>query len=84
MPNSNVTWLRPRDPTIYTDAAALNDIHALLTSTATGGAAEVLTDVGLILARAGRPMTRARHIEVRVTETAAGWPAAVSMRRTPR
>ena len=31
MPKSTVTWLRPRDPTIYTDAAALNDIHALLT-----------------------------------------------------
>ncbi|HUZ55927.1 MAG TPA: hypothetical protein VMU94_25795 [Streptosporangiaceae bacterium] len=76
MPKSNVTWLRPPDPAIYTDAAALNDIHALLTATTSGGSAEVLADVGLILARSGRPAVRARHIGVRVTETAAGWPAA--------
>ena len=76
MPKSNVTWLRPPGPAVYTDAAALNDIHALLTSTTSEGAPGVLADIGLILARSGRPPVRARHIEVRVTETARGWPAA--------
>ena len=76
MPKSTVTRLRPRDPAAYTDAAALNDIHALLTTTAADDPAEVLVDLGLILARTGRPLIRARHVEVRVTETAAGWPAA--------
>ena len=76
MSKSNVTWLRPPDPALYTDAAALNDIHALLTTTASGSAPELLADIGLILARSGRPPVRARHIEVRVTETTKGWPAA--------
>ena len=55
MPKSNVTWLRPPGPTVYTDAAALNDIHALLTSATGEGAPGVLADIGLILARSGRP-----------------------------
>ena len=40
----------------YTDTAALNDIHALLTSTDPGDGA--LADIALILARTGRPHDR--------------------------
>jgi hypothetical protein len=75
MPGATVTPLRSRRQPAYTDTAALNDIHALLTTTSTGPT-QALADVGLILARSGRPMTRARHIEVRITETTSGWPAA--------
>ena len=32
MTDRTVTPLRPRAPTAYTDTAALNDIHALLTA----------------------------------------------------
>ena len=32
MPDGTVTPLRPRAPAGYTDTAALNDIHTLLTS----------------------------------------------------
>jgi hypothetical protein len=69
-----VTPLRPRAPSAYTDTAALNDIHALLTTTDPGDAA--LADIAQILVRAGRPMVPARDIEVSVTETALGWPVA--------
>ena len=58
------------------DTAALNDIHALLTAPLKGSEDEVLHDIGLILARTGRPMIPGRHIEVRITETVIGWPAA--------
>ncbi|HVB45643.1 MAG TPA: hypothetical protein VNF47_23455 [Streptosporangiaceae bacterium] len=75
MPEATVIPLRPRRQPAYTDTAALNDIHALLTTTSTEPA-QALTDVGLILVRSGRPMTRARHIEVPVTETTTGWPTA--------
>ena len=74
MPDRSVTPLRPRAPSGYTDRAALNDIHALLTSQDPAGAA--LTDIALILARTGRPMVAARDIEVTTTETVLGWPVA--------
>ena len=74
MPDGTVTPLHPRAAAAYTDTAALNDIHALLTATEPGQAA--LKDIALILARTGRPMTPARDIEVRTTETALGWPVA--------
>ena len=70
MPDRTITPLRPRAPSGYTDRAALNDIHALLTSQDTTGAA--LTDIALILARTGRPMVAARDIEVTTTETVLG------------
>ena len=73
MPDATVTPLRPRAPSGYTDAAALNDIHTLLTSDPDDGA---LADIAEILARTGRPMSRARDIEVTTTETALGWPVA--------
>jgi hypothetical protein len=53
----------------------LNDIHALLTTTEPGQSA--LADIALILARTGRPMTRARDIGVSTIETALGWPVAL-------
>lgn len=75
MPDGTVTPLRPRAVATYTDTAALNDIHALLTATEPGQSA--LKDIALILARAGRPMTKARDIEVSTIETALGWPVAL-------
>ncbi len=75
MPDGTVTPLRPRAAAPYTDTAALNDIHALLTATEPGQAA--LKDIALILARTGRPMTKARDIEVSTIETALGWPVAL-------
>jgi len=75
MPDGTVTPLHPRSAAaIYTDTAALNDIHALLTATAPGQAA--LKDIALILARTGRAMTKARDIEASIIETALGWPVA--------
>ena len=73
MPDATVTPLRPRAPSGYTDTAALNDIHTLLTSDPDDGA---LAGIAEILARTGRPMIQARDIEVTTTETALGWPVA--------
>jgi hypothetical protein len=69
-----ITPLRPPGRTRYSDTAALNDIHALLTSTDPGNSA--LTDIALILDRAGRPLIPARDIEISATETALGRPVA--------
>jgi hypothetical protein len=74
MPDGTVTPLRARAPSAYSDTAALNDIHTLLTVSEPGGA--TLADIAQILARTGRPMTRVRDIEVSTTETALGWPVA--------
>ena len=74
MPDRTVTPLRPRVPPGYSDHAALNDIHALLTVQDPGEG--TLTDIALILARTGRPMVAARDIEVTTTETVLGWPVA--------
>ena len=74
MPDATVTPLRPRAPSGYTDTAALNDIHALLTTGDPGDAA--LTDIAVVLARTGRPMVAARDIEITTTESALGWPVA--------
>ena len=71
-----IPFPRGRAPDLSPEAAALNDIHALLTASPCGSDDEVLRDIGLILARTGRPMIRSRHIEVRISETAIGWPAA--------
>ncbi len=74
MTDATVTPLRLRAPSGYTDTAALNDIHALLT---TGDPSEgALADIALVLARAGRPMATVRDIEITTTETALGWPVA--------
>jgi hypothetical protein len=74
MTDQVVLPLRPRTRPGYTDNAALNDIHTLLTTTDPGDA--TLADIAVILARAGRPMVRARDIEITTTETALGWPVA--------
>jgi hypothetical protein len=74
MPDATVTPLRPRAPSGYTDTAALNDIHTLLTASDPGDG--TLADIAAVLARTGRPMVRARDIEVSTTETALGWPVA--------
>jgi hypothetical protein len=72
MHDSTVTPLRPRAPSGYCDTAALNDIHALLTTTDPGDGA--LADIAQIVVRTGRPMAAVRDIEVSTTETALGWP----------
>jgi hypothetical protein len=74
MPDRTVTALRPRAPSGYTDTAALNDIHALLTTQEPGDAA--LADIAQILTRTGRPMIAVRDIEIATIETALGWPVA--------
>lgn len=58
----------------YSDTAALNDIHALITTTDPGDAA--LADIAVIVSRTGRPMVAARDIEITTHETALGWPVA--------
>ena len=62
-----------RDPP-YTDTAALNDIHVLLTVTDPGDS--TLFEIAGILARTGRPLIAARDIGASTTETALGWPVA--------
>ena len=74
MPERTVTPLRARAPSGYTDTAALNDIHALLTTGDPGEGA--LADIALVLARTRRPMAAVRDIEITTIETALGWPVA--------
>ena len=74
MSDQVVVPLRPRTRPGYTDTAALNDIHALLTTTDPGDA--TLADIAVILTRTGRAMVAARDIEITTTETALGWPVA--------
>ena len=77
MPKTTVTALRPRAPSGYSDTAALNDIHTVLTTGEPGDAA--LADIAQILARTGRPMVAVRDIEVTTLETALGWPVAFTL-----
>ncbi len=72
MADGTVTPIRPDAP--YSDTAALNDIHVLLTATDPGQ--ETLADIAAILARTGRPLIPVRDIETTTTETALGWPVA--------
>ncbi len=74
MTDQVVVPLRPRTRAGYSDTAALNDIHALLTTTDPGDA--TLADIAVILSRTGRVMVAARDIEITATETALGWPVA--------
>ena len=75
MSEETVTRLHPRGRPAYTDAAALNDIHTLLTATE-GSDREVLSDIASVLLRTGRHMVRARDIAAAVTESSAGRPVA--------
>jgi hypothetical protein len=72
MHDSAVTQLRPRAPSAYSDTAALNDIHALLTTTVPGDGE--LADIAQIVERTGRPLVAV--LEISTTETALGWPVA--------
>ncbi|MGH3220870.1 MAG: hypothetical protein ACRDPY_19605 [Streptosporangiaceae bacterium] len=74
MNDRSIMLLRPPGTTRYSDTTALNDIHALLTSTDPGDG--TLTDIALILDRAGRPLVPVRDIEISATETALGRPVA--------
>ena len=74
MSDQVVVPLRPRTRPGYSDTAALNDIHALLTTTDPGDA--TLADIAVILSRTGRAMIAGRDIEITPTETALGWPVA--------
>ena len=51
MTESTVTRLRPRSQPAYTDTAALNDIHALLTTTTGSTDGELLGDIALAVTR---------------------------------
>jgi hypothetical protein len=72
MTDATITPIRRDAP--YSDTAALNDIHLLLTSTDPGE--ETLADIGAIVARTGRPLVPVRDIEISSTETVLGWPVA--------
>ena len=76
MSDQVVVPLRPRTRPGYSDTAALNDIHALLTTTSNGPGDATLADIAVILSRTGRLMVAARDIEITTTETALGWPVA--------
>jgi hypothetical protein len=73
MTDGTVTSIR-RGQHAYTDTAALNDIHALLTSTDLG--ADTLADIAAIVARTNRALIPVRDIETSCTETVLGWPVA--------
>ena len=75
MPDTNIRWLPLSSQDNYDERSALNDIHALLTASPDSAQA-LLGDIAAILARTGRPMVRARDIDVAVTETPTGWPIA--------
>ncbi len=74
MTDATVTWLHRPGPSPLSDTAALNDIHALLTTS--GDPPDLLGDVARIVARTGRPMVRGRDIDARLTESPDGWPVA--------
>jgi hypothetical protein len=74
MPDQRIIPLRP-GAAGYSDAAALNDIHAILTAADPGGEG-ALADIAQVLTRAGRPLVAVRDIEITMTETASGWPVA--------
>ena len=74
MTDRSITPLHRTGSSRYRDTAALNDIHALLTSTDPGDG--TLNDIALILGRAGRPLMPVRDIEISATETALGRPVA--------
>ena len=60
----------------YTDQAAVDDIHVLLTTPlGQDGALEAIAE---IVARTGRPLTAGRDIEVATTQTSMGWPVVTA------
>lgn len=75
MTDSTVTRLPPHGPAAYTDTAAVNDIHALLTTTS-GGDRDLADDIAQVVARTGRPMVRGRDIDLTMSHSPVGWPIA--------
>jgi hypothetical protein len=73
MTDGTVTPIR-RGQHAYTDTAALNDIHTLLTGDDLG--ADTLADIAAIVARTSRALVPVRDIETSCTETVLGWPVA--------
>lgn len=77
-------------PPAYSDTAALDDLHALITRPG-GPGDDALADITEILARTGRPGITGRDIEVTTDRTRLGWPvirvtsghAAVTVRQDP-
>jgi hypothetical protein len=74
MSDHAVTPLRPRTAPSYSDTAALNDIHTIVTTPSPGPAS--LAEIADVVARTGRPLVAARDIEISQAETALGWPVA--------
>lgn len=70
----HATHLRPVPSPPYSDTAALNDIHTILTVPDPDQAS--LADIAKVVARTGRPLVPVRDIEVSTTETALGWPVS--------
>jgi len=58
---------------VYSDTAAIDDLHALITRPG-GPGDDVVADITEILARTGRPAITGRDIEVTTTQTSLGWP----------
>jgi hypothetical protein len=79
MTDSPVTWLRPGTGPGYSDADALNDIHALLTATSDGigTSDELLGDIAAVVSRTGRVLVPARDVDACLTESAHGRPVAL-------
>jgi hypothetical protein len=67
--------LRPGTRGTYTDTAAMNNIHAMITSR-TGAATAALECITEILARSGRLIVPARHIIATVDDDEHGLPVA--------
>jgi hypothetical protein len=80
MPDPKVTSLRPRAAG-YSDTAALDDVHAIMTA---ADGRDALADIGQVLTLAGRPLVAVRVIEVSTRHTALGWPVAQARARTRR
>lgn len=57
----------------YSNTAALDDLHALITRPG-GPGAGALAEISEILARTGRPLVAGRDIEAVTTCTPLGWP----------
>lgn len=76
MSESTITRLRPRGQRACTDTAALNDIHAMLTTASRSEDRELLGDIAAAVALTGRPIVRMRDIETTVTDSPTGWPVA--------
>jgi hypothetical protein len=70
----SVTRLRPGRTAAYDDTAAMEDIHALLTSDIAPRGSEALACIAEILARTGRSLTPAGHISADVAVDGEGLP----------